>query len=84
MFLMSVLAGVHRRRQRQRACILRVSFVLLAILPLAHDSPPDPVSLAGIYDAGDSDDVTLAATSLASRVVEGVDVFGQVSLGGVC
>ena len=53
---------------------------MLALVPLAHAIPPNPVWLAGIYDAGDSDDVILAAASLESRSAERFDVFRQVSL----
>ena len=37
-------------------------FVLLALVPLAHASPPDPLWLAGIYDAADADDAIQAVT----------------------
>jgi len=78
MSLACVLARV--RRRWRRVCVLGTLCAMLALVPLAHASPPDPVWLAGIYDAGDSDDVILAATSLESRSAERFDVFRQISL----
>jgi len=37
--------------------VLGVLFTLLTLVPLAHASPPDPLWIAGIYDAGDFDEV---------------------------
>jgi len=34
-----------------------VFLVMLALVPLAYASPPDPLWIAGIYDAADYDDV---------------------------
>lgn len=49
-----------------RLCVV---FILLgnlvALVPLAHASPPDPIWIAGLYDAADYDDVVLAVISLA-------------------
>jgi hypothetical protein len=53
--------------------------VLVALLPFAYASPPDPVWLAGIYDVGDSDDVILVATSLESLGAERCEIFSQDS-----
>ena len=78
MSLACVLARVHRRGRR--VCVLGTLCAMLALVPLAPASPPDPVWLAGIYDAGDSDDVILAATSRGSRSAERFDVFRQISL----
>jgi len=36
----------------------------LALAPLALASPPDPLWICGIFDAGDTDDVLVAATSV--------------------
>jgi len=36
---------------------------LVALLPLAHSSPPDPGWLAGLWDDADQDDVVVLATS---------------------
>ena len=36
---------------------------LSALAPLALASPPDPIWIGGLFDAGDSDDVIVAATS---------------------
>ena len=77
---MSLARALARPRSgRRRACVLAVLFALLALVPLAHASPPDPVWLAGIYDAGDLDDLILAATSLESRTGDGFDIFRQAS-----
>jgi len=46
--------------------ILLNCLVLLVLLAAA--SPPAPLWIPGIYDAADSDDVVVAATSLESRV----------------
>jgi hypothetical protein len=46
--------------------VLGILFALLALVPLAHASPPDPVWVAGIYDAADFDEVVSAATALES------------------
>ncbi len=35
---------------------------LVALMPLAHASPPDPSWIAGFYDAADHDEVVLAVT----------------------
>ena len=42
--------------------MLGVLFTLLALVPLAHASPPDPLWIAGIYDAGDFDEVVCIIT----------------------
>ena len=78
MSLACVLARV--RRRWGRVGVLAALCAMLALVPLAHASPPDPVWLAGIYDAGDSDDVIVAATSLESRDAERLDVFSPVAM----
>ncbi len=49
---------------------LPLTLVLLVSLvgppTLAHASPPDPIWIAGMYDAADYDDDVVAATSLVS------------------
>ncbi len=42
---------------------LLVLLALCALAPLAFASPPDPLWIGGLFDAGDSDDVVVAATS---------------------
>jgi hypothetical protein len=37
--------------------VLGVLFALLALVPLAHTSPPDAMWIVGLYDAGDVDEV---------------------------
>jgi hypothetical protein len=66
MLLTRVLAGV--RGAQGRACAFGLLVVLVALVPLAHTSPPDPLWIAGIYDAADFDDVVVAATSLDSQL----------------
>ena len=58
MFLARVLARV--RSGQGRAYVLGILSVLLTLVPLAHASPPDPQWIAGIYDAGDFDEVVWA------------------------
>ena len=60
MSLTRVLARV--RSGRGRACVLGVLFTVLTLVPLAHASPPDPMWIAGIYDAGDFDEVVCIIT----------------------
>ena len=36
--------------------------VVVALMPLAYASPPDPIWIQGIYDAGDYDDVVVFLT----------------------
>ena len=45
--------------------------VLLALVPLAYASPPDPTWVAGFYDAEDFDEIVMAVVS-ASGVVPDV------------
>jgi hypothetical protein len=42
--------------------VLGVAFALLALVPLAHASPPDPIWIAGIYDGDDFDEVVSMLT----------------------
>src|SRR5262245_38454203 len=75
---MSLARALARLRSGRRcAYVLAVLFALLALVPLAQASPPDPMWLAGIYDAGDFDDLILAATSLESRTGDSFDIFKQ-------
>src|SRR5262245_33822877 len=58
---MSLAYALATVRSRQgRAYLLGMLLVLLPLVPLAHASPPDPVWIAGIYDAGDLDEVVWA------------------------
>jgi len=67
-FLADILRDVHG--WRGRAWVLGVLAILLALVPLANASPPDPLWLGGIYDAADYDDVVLAAGALESLAAE--------------
>ena len=53
---------------RRRAYVLFVVLALLIHVPLAHTSPPDPLWIAGAYDAADFDDVLLTITEQKSLV----------------
>ena len=63
-----ILAGVHGGHGR--ACVLGTLAILLALVPLANASPPDPLWLGGVYDGADYDDVVLAAGALESLAAE--------------
>ena len=54
------------------SCIWILLVPLLAILPLAEASPPDPLWVGGMYDGADLDDVVAAvitATAVVGRTV---------------
>jgi len=51
-----------------RVCALGLLPILVALVPLADASPPDPSWLAGIYDAADFDEVVVAVISAAGTV----------------
>src|SRR5215472_976290 len=53
----------HARDAFGRANVLTVVLLLLALLPLAHASPPDPTWIAGIYDDADLDEAVAAVTN---------------------
>src|SRR5262245_32368378 len=59
-----------RRWERMWATALVAA--LTCLVPLAHASPSDPVWIAGAYDAADSDDIILKATSLETSVEGGL------------
>src|SRR5262249_17719839 len=58
-------------RGRLRLYALGLLPVLLALVPLAHASPPDQTWLAGFYDDADFDDVVMAVVS-ATAVVSSI------------
>ena len=60
------LAGGTRARHRVLAFGLLP--VLVALVPLAHASPPDPTWLAGIYDDADFDEIVVAVVSASGAV----------------
>ena len=77
----SFAAFVGRVRGRWgRVCALPLLVVLVALVPLADATPPDPLWIAGMYDAADSDDVVMTATSLESRVEQTLLVISPVSI----
>ena len=59
---MSLARVLARLRSGGRAYVLGVLLALLTLVPLAHACPPDPVWIAGIYDAGDFDEVVCIIT----------------------
>jgi hypothetical protein len=60
--------------------LLALSSCVVALIPLAYANPPDPLWIAGIYDAADYDDVILAAVSLESLVEESLLDVSRVSI----
>jgi hypothetical protein len=50
--------------------VLVIALVLVA--PVAHASPPDPLWIAGVYDAADIDDAVLAVTAMEGSVARDV------------
>jgi hypothetical protein len=66
MSLARVLAGARGRRGRAYV-LISLFFVLLPLVPLAHACPTDPVWIAGIYDAGDFDEIVCAALTPFAR-----------------
>jgi hypothetical protein len=67
MSLACVLARV--RRRWGRVGVLGTLCAMLALVPLAHASPPDPVWFAGIYDGADFDEAVVALVSATGLVV---------------
>ena len=58
----------HVRRVVEQGCALSTLLALLALVPLAQASPPDPTWIHGIYDEADGDDVVaLIDDTVASR-----------------
>jgi hypothetical protein len=49
------------RARWERFCALNLLAAVVALMPLAHARPPDPVWVPGIYDDADFDDVAQAA-----------------------
>jgi hypothetical protein len=45
-----------------RLVAMLVAGTLVALVPLAHASPPDPTWISGLYDGADHDDAVLAVT----------------------
>jgi hypothetical protein len=53
--------------------------ILVALIPLAHARPPDPLWIAGIYDGADFDEVVVAVVS-ATGVVEVPVVYSPAAV----
>jgi len=70
-----VVAG---RTLNRTLCSLSLMLVIVALVPLAYADPPDAVWIAGIYDAGDHDDVV-------SLIIDTqmVDQLAQPALAGL-
>ena len=62
---------VRTTRGRFRLYALGLLPILLALVPLADASPPDPTWLTGFYDDADFDEVVVAVVS-TSAVVNGI------------
>ena len=56
------IEGAGRLRLLSRFLTGSLVAALVALMPLAHASPPDPSWIAGFYDAADHDEVVLAVT----------------------
>ena len=54
--------------RQQLPLIVLILASLIALVPLAHSSPPDPTWLPGLWDNADLDEVVILATSVASTV----------------
>ncbi len=55
--------------RRRFALFLLVLGILIVLTPLASASPPDPLWIAGTYEADDPDDAVEAATLQAAAIV---------------
>jgi len=55
-------------RTRHYICALALISVLVALVPLAHASPPDQTWLTGFYDEADFDEVVVAVVSATAAV----------------
>ena len=62
----------HARDAFGRANVFTAVLSLLALLPLAHASPPDPTWIAGIYDDADLDEAVAAVTNADALIERGV------------
>ena len=63
------LVAARLRSAQGGAYVFSVLFALLALVPLAHASPPDSVWIAGMYDDADLDDAVVAVVSASGLVV---------------
>jgi hypothetical protein len=70
------------RARRRCVVALVLSSTLAVIVPLALASPPDPVSIDGVYDAADYDDVVLLVTSQDALAEGCVPVISLVPIAG--
>ena len=61
----------HARDAFRRANVLTSVLLLLALVPLAHASPPDPTWTAGIYDNADLDEAVAAVTNADALIERG-------------
>ena len=69
----------------ERVSIVALLASLVALVPIAHVTPPDPLWIAGIYDAADFDDVVdavVAASGLRQTRVY-IPRPGDVTTGAV-
>jgi hypothetical protein len=56
------------RGRGERVYALGLLLILVALIPLAHASPPDPLWIAGIYDGADFDEAVVAVLSATGLV----------------
>ena len=60
-----------------RSWALALLVVLIALVPLAHASPPDPVWIAGVYDDADFDEVVFAVDTSTGLVEHALLLVGN-------
>ncbi len=58
-----------------RAAAILVATALVALVPLAHSTPPDPTWIPGLYDDADYDNVVLAITGGVGLAVAHVSII---------
>jgi len=57
---------------------LGLLLVLVALVPLAHASPPDPMWIGGIYDGEDLDEAVVAVVSASVITTESLPSLGKL------
>src|SRR5229473_3334992 len=61
-----ILRGHQRSGRPSLLLAMLLAGLLVALVPLAHASPPDETWISGLYDDGDYDDVVLALVDAIS------------------
>src|SRR5215813_4192264 len=80
----SYISGARRplwpARWCSRVVVLILTGTLLALIPAAHSSPPDPTWIAGLYDDADHDEAILAIIDGTGLVASKSLVISRASL----